>query len=97
MTKLKNLNNDEIKNLIEAYFIVLDKYVIAMNETQSDKIHYDLWNEMINLLQRFKPIINADKYVIVRDIGTNNNFIVPYSVTYYSSTNEKLLTFDFSF
>ena len=96
MTKFKNLDNEEIKNLTEAYFIVLDKYVMAMNETQSDKIHYDLWNEMVNLLQRFKPIINADKYIIERDIGTNNNFIVPYSVTYYSSTNEKLLTFDFS-
>lgn len=95
MTNTKNLTNEEIKRLTDAYFIVLDKYVIAMNETKSDKIHYDLWNEMVNLLQRFKPIINADKYVIERDISAYN-FVVPYSVTYYSSTNEKLLTFDFS-
>lgn len=95
MTNTKNLTNEEIKRLTDAYFIVLDKYVKAMNETQSDKIHYDLWNEMVNLLQRFKPIINADKYVIERDISAYN-FVVSYSVTYYSSTNEKLLTFDFS-
>lgn len=95
MTLIKKFTADETKRLTDAYFIVLEKYVNAMNKTDSAKVHFDLWNETVDLLQRFKPIINADKYVIERDIS-ENNFIVPYTVTYYSSTNEKILTFDFS-
>lgn len=95
MTVIKKLTADETKRLIDAYFIVLEKYVSAMNETESAKVHFDLWNEMVDLLQRFKPIINADSYIIERDISIKN-FFVPYTITFISATKEKILTFDFS-
>lgn len=96
MTVTMKLTEEETKRLIDAYFIVLDKYVKAMNETESDKVHFDLWNEMVDLLQRFKPIIQADSYIIERDIGAKNNFFVPYTITFLTAKKKQILTFDFS-
>lgn len=96
MTVTMKLTEEETKRLIDAYFIVLDKYVKAMNETESDKVHFDLWNEMVDLLQRFKPIIQAERYSIERDIAINNNNFVPYAITFFNAKNERIITFDFS-